>query len=94
MVELLVQRGAVVNLQNEKGESALMMAGKNGHTEAVKFLLEKGAEADLKNGAGESALMLASQAGHYGIADLLRAVATEPDISVCSLPPRKVVLKW
>ena len=52
MVKLLV------DLQNDKGQSALMSSSLNRHCEVAKLLIEYGAGVDLQNNNGRSALML------------------------------------
>ncbi|CAI8056645.1 Putative ankyrin repeat protein MM_0045 [Geodia barretti] len=58
VVSLLLEAGAKVGLQNEVGDSALMLAAR---TEVVSLLLEAGAKVDLQNEHGDSALMLAAR---------------------------------
>ncbi len=48
MVEKLLDKGADVNLQNEKGYSALMNASEEGHGTVAKQLISKGANIDLQ----------------------------------------------
>ena len=45
MVEKLLQKGALTNLHNKDGASALMLASQNGHGEVVEKLV--GAEAPM-----------------------------------------------
>ena len=46
VAELLLQRGAEVNLQNSDGWTALMQAAINGHERVVELLLQRGADAN------------------------------------------------
>jgi ankyrin repeat protein len=48
VAELLVARGANVNLRSEKGPTALMTAAANDRVELVQFLLDHGADPNLK----------------------------------------------
>lgn len=48
VAELLVARGAHVNLRSENGPTALMVAAARGYAELVQFLLDHGAEPNLK----------------------------------------------
>jgi len=43
-VELLLQRGAEVDLQDSDGWTALMCAADNGHERVVELLLRRGAK--------------------------------------------------
>ena len=56
--------GARVDLQDNDGDSALINASREGHTETVKELLNHGAHVDLQNKHGKSALIKASSRGH------------------------------
>ena len=46
VVELLLQRGAEIDLHNSVGWTALMYAADNGHERAVELLLQRGAEVE------------------------------------------------
>ena len=47
-VALLLQNGAEIDMQENKGWSSLMIASQNGHTETVAVLLQNGAEIDMQ----------------------------------------------
>jgi uncharacterized protein len=47
---------AIVNAQNQAGNTALHWAALNGHLEAVKVLLEHGADPTITNGRGHDAV--------------------------------------
>lgn len=68
-VQLLLEKGAQVNAQDEKGKTALMRAAFAGDTEAVRLLLEKGAQVNVQDSAGDTALMHA--AGNVPSVELL-----------------------
>jgi ankyrin repeat protein len=57
LVELLIAKGAEVNLRARDGRNALMYAAKNGDSKAVKALLKKGASVNIADNEGETALM-------------------------------------
>lgn len=57
LVELLIAKGAAVNLQARNGRTALMYAAKNGDTQAVKALLKSGASVNIADNEGRTALM-------------------------------------
>jgi ankyrin repeat protein len=63
-VEDLIAKGANVNARNAEDWTALMLAGKGGHTGVVKAVLEKGAKVNMKNIYGFTALMWAAKGGH------------------------------
>ncbi len=49
-----------MNMQNNDGRSALIIASQNEHSDVVKVLMEKGSQVNMKDNDGWSALMLAS----------------------------------
>lgn len=81
VVTLLLDRGAMVDLQDGNGLTPLMYAtGKKGNLEIAKVLLEKGAKISLQNNTGKSALMFASKEGDYEVASLLVENGAEVDL--------------
>jgi ankyrin repeat protein/Tfp pilus assembly protein PilF len=74
IVKILLQQGAKVNVQDNRGYSPLINAAHNGHTSVVELLLESdwGVEVDLPNRVtGATALYYASQTGRRDISKLL-----------------------
>ena len=63
MVQMLLQGGARVNLQNSIGWTALMMAAGRGRTTTVQVLLDAKTDASLQTIDGETALVWAERAG-------------------------------
>jgi len=57
LVKLIVQNGADLNFQNQKGQTALHMSVAYDLYSITKFLLDKGANPKLKNGDGHEALL-------------------------------------
>jgi len=70
---LLIGRGAKLDMANDKGETALMLAAGAGNEKLVKLLVDKGADVNKKNGAGETVVNYASRAGGKNTASLLEA---------------------
>jgi ankyrin repeat protein len=60
LVELLMAKGAVVNLRSSDDRTVLMYAARNGDTQAVNSLLRNGATVNLADKEGETALMKAA----------------------------------
>ena len=60
VVTLLLDAGADVNLQDDRGRSALMMASEIGYADVVETLLEYNAESELKDNEGKTAHDLAA----------------------------------
>ena len=60
-VEILIAKGAAVNLQDKKKRTPLILAASNGHTPVVEFLFSKGADINSRDSGGQTALMYASK---------------------------------
>ncbi|XP_056316042.1 KN motif and ankyrin repeat domain-containing protein 4 [Danio aesculapii] len=74
MVQVLLDSGAEVNLQDRDGSTALMCACEHGHTEIAKILLERpDCDLTLTDKDGHTALSVAMKASHTEIIDLLNA---------------------
>ena len=56
-VEILVAKGATVNLQDKKKRTPLILAASNGHTSVVEFLLSEGGDINARDSGGQTALM-------------------------------------
>jgi ankyrin repeat protein len=71
-----LNQGIDVNVTDEHGQTALMLAADQGHIDTVNFLLQYRASLDLQNKLGGTALMLACFNGHLEIVtELLKAGA-------------------
>jgi ankyrin repeat protein len=72
IIELLIQRGADVNLREEVvGATPLMSASMNGLTEIGELLIKNKANVNEKNYDGQSALHWACEQGHVDFVELL-----------------------
>lgn len=60
-----------VNVRDQAGRTALMLAAYNGHKEVVAFLLENGAEIDATDHNGRTALLFAASGSFPETAELL-----------------------
>ena len=65
IVQVLVSNGANVNMQNNAGETALMLAAEEGDTKVVCILLDADADPNIRDRKGETALEKAEESGHY-----------------------------
>merc|ERR1712127_348782 len=63
-VELLLSRGAQVDVRNEKGNSSLWLAANGGHLDVVQLLYSAGADIDSQDNRKVSCLMAAFRKGH------------------------------
>lgn len=64
VAELLIEKGATIDVQNHSGYTPLMAAAQTGHNKLVRFLLEKGANPNLATSSGDTALIYASMFGN------------------------------
>ncbi|HEC00676.1 MAG TPA: hypothetical protein ENI91_03185 [Sphingomonadales bacterium] len=64
LVTLLIRNGVDVNAVNKIGETALMLAARNGNHEGVKSLLAHNADLKRADNMGRTALIHAAQGGH------------------------------
>jgi ankyrin repeat protein len=62
-IELLIARGAPLDLADNRGRTPLMIAAERGHVAVVDLLLRRGANRTLKDKDGKTALELATDAG-------------------------------
>lgn len=63
-VELLLQRGAAVEVKNKKGNSPLWLAAHGGHNNVVEILYQNSADIDSQDNKRVSCLMAAFRKGH------------------------------
>ena len=72
-IEALLASGARVDLRDNRGMTALMMASAQGHLAAVRKLLESGADKSLKDRSGKTARDHAAAGGHAEVVNVLSA---------------------
>jgi uncharacterized protein len=75
----LITAGAGVNEPDSDGDTPLMLAAAQGHTDIIVALLRKGADASLHNDQGETALHQAAHGGHLGVIEALLATGAHVD---------------
>lgn len=64
MAQILLGRGAQMDLQSKKGETALMVAAESCDEKILLLLVHAGAKADLKNKSGSTVRDMLQQQGH------------------------------
>jgi ankyrin repeat protein len=60
-MRLLIEKGASLNIRNNSGNSALILATCYNHKEAALLLIEKGADMEVRDNNGDTALAIASK---------------------------------
>lgn len=72
-IEQMILNNRSVNVTDQFGWSALMMAACEGHIDATKVLIRRGAKIKTQNKQNDSALSLAEKKNHTHIVDYLHA---------------------
>ncbi|XP_063769832.1 death-associated protein kinase 1 [Pseudophryne corroboree] len=80
MLELLIRRGAHIDVQDKAGSNALYWASRHGHVETLKFLHQNKCPLDVKDKSGETALHVAARYGHVEVIQYLCSIGSHPDI--------------
>ena len=80
LVQKLLDEGVDVNIQDNEGYTALILASTYRHIDIVKLLLNSGANTNFQNNVGETALLLASLRGRTDIARLLLTSGANPNL--------------
>jgi ankyrin repeat protein len=71
VVELLIDQGADVKIQNFAGETALFMAAAEGYDQICRLLVEHGANPNQKNLDGATPAHIAAAGGHIAVLEVL-----------------------
>ena len=72
LVELLLAKGANVNVKGEEGITPLYLAVFEGHGSTAELLISAGADVNAKNDDGYNSLDIAIERGYEDIVHLLR----------------------
>ena len=72
ILEILIKKGAPLDVVTERGESALLIAAQEGNCEVVRVLVSGGAELNFENPTnGMTPLIASTMNGHHLCVDLL-----------------------
>jgi len=78
IIELLLERGASVDGEEEEGDTAVMYAAARGDVDMVKRLMDAGADIKLTNREGQDALDFAFHAANQEVIDFLLPMFPNP----------------
>lgn len=93
VVRHLLEHGADVNAQDDKGRSALLAVAERGNAVVARVLLDKGADVTLKNKEGKTAWRLAAQRGDWTMMALLEKAGAGRDYAGMSWDGYDAALK-
>ena len=71
IVEKILEKNIDVNIQDDVGNTALILAAMEGHTKVVVLLLQSDADKSIVNKHGNNALFYARQRNHRNVIKLL-----------------------
>jgi ankyrin repeat protein len=71
MVQILIDAGADVNIQDGTYGNALLIASYRGHNKVVQMLIDAGADVNAQSGSYGNALQAASEKGHEKVVQML-----------------------
>ena len=71
IVEKILEKNIDVNIQDDVGNTALILASMEGHTKVVALLLQSDADKSIVNKHGYDALFYARQGNHRNVIRLL-----------------------
>jgi TonB family protein len=75
IVGMLLAAGAIVDRQNQSGETALHLAARHGRTAAARLLLQAGADFGLRDAEGRTPLYRAIEKRRADVIEMLQAAA-------------------
>lgn len=76
----LEEKNVQVDTQNASGDTALILAAKQGHIDTCNFLISKGCNVNIQNKNNSSAFILAAEKGHLAICKSLIIAGCKLDI--------------
>ena len=71
IVDYLISKGAIINIQNANGYTPFHVASFNGHLSVVELLITKGTNINIHGNNDETPLHIASERGHLSVVEYL-----------------------
>ena len=88
VMQLLISKGARIDVRNKLGQTPLHQAAGHGQQEAAICLLDHGADINADDNAGVTPLMYAVQEKHLTLVDLLLIRGADPNLAANHLEGR------
>lgn len=79
LIELLKNEPEIIEAQNDKGDTPLLLSVYRGHLEAAEFLISQGADINAQNNHGDTPLHLASWKDYKPLVEMLLSVNADTD---------------
>ncbi|XP_043920120.1 death-associated protein kinase 1 [Protopterus annectens] len=80
MLELLLSKGAQIDVQDKSGSNAVYWASRHGHVETLKFLNTKKCPLNVKDKSGETALHVAARYGNVDVIQYLCYIGADANV--------------
>lgn len=71
LIQMLIDKGAYLNVKDNEGYTALMIAAQEGFAQTADFLINKGANINAETNNGHTALSIAIQNDHKDVIEIL-----------------------
>ena len=93
IIEILIQRGAEMDIQGYLGETAVAAAAKGGHENCLNLLISNQADANISNNNKENPLMIALRQETFKTASLIIKLVPGIDINANDIYGENIMLR-
>ena len=80
-LSVMLNAGVPVDMRTSEGDSLLMLACSNGHSDTARLLLENGANPDLHNDQRQTPLMAAARSNHGKVIECLLEAGAQKSLA-------------